>query len=123
MKRKKFKPAKILIESPDDLFEDNKYEISVAIIKAIKHALEFELDSIDFAVVLLQDFASMTLTIDRDDFEDSLEANIKIMEEFERYEACQLITTLQEKLKISSATVKKTKKHVETPLIKAKKKK
>jgi len=123
MKRKKFKPAKILIESPNDLFEDNKYEISVAIIKAIKHALEFELDSIDFAVVLLQDFASMTLTIDRDDFEDSLEANIKIMEEFERYEACQLITTLQEKLKISSATVKKTKKRVETPLIKAKKKK
>jgi len=123
MKRKKFKPAKILIESPDDLFEDNKYEISVAIIKAIKHAIEFELDSIDFAVVLLQDFASMTLTIDREDFEDSLEANIKIMEEFERYEACQLIETLQEKLKISSATVKKTKKSVESPLIKAKKKK
>ena len=123
MKRKKFKPAKILIESPDDLFEDNKYEISVAIIKAIKHAIEFELDSIDFAVVLLQDFASMTLTIDREDFEDSLEANIKIMEEFERYEACQLITTLQEKLKISSATVKKTKKSAESPLIKAKKKK
>jgi hypothetical protein len=98
VKRQKFKPVTISLTSPEDIFETRKRDVSTAIINAIEHATPKRIKRIDFVELIFNGQVTVRLTIDRKDFSELIDKNVKILEELEEYELCAKGIKLKEKL-------------------------
>ena len=98
MIRNRFKPIEIETDNPTNIFNDNKLEISTAIIHAIDFGLRNNKRKVDFAFVIIKGTLVITLSIDSREYGDLLEQNLETLIEFEAYEDCALAVKLQKKL-------------------------
>ncbi len=105
MPRKKFIPIKIDTENPSDIFDSHRLEISKAIINGIDYGLKNNKSKVDFANITIKGILVVTLSIDKREFLDLIEDNLKTLIEFEEYETCALAVKL--KNKINEKVIKK----------------
>lgn len=105
MPRKKFIPIKINTENPSDIFDSHRLEISKAIINGIDYGLKNNKSKVDFANITIKGILVVTLSIDKREFLDLIEDNLKTLIEFEEYETCALAVKL--KNKINEKVIKK----------------
>lgn len=105
MPRKKFIPIKINTEDPSDIFNTHRLEISKAIINGIDYGLKNNKSKVDFANITIKGILVVTLSIDKREFLDLIEDNLKTLIEFEEYETCALAVKL--KNKINEKVIKK----------------
>ena len=105
MPRKKFIPIKIDTENPSDIFNTHRLEISKAIINGIDYGLKNNKSKVDFANITIKGILVVTLSIDKREFLDLIEDNLKTLIEFEEYETCALAVKL--KNKINEKVIKK----------------
>lgn len=105
MPRKKFIPIKIDTENPSDIFDSHRLEISKAIINGIDYGLKNNKAKVDFANITIKGILVVTLSIDKREFLDLIEDNLKTLIEFEEYETCALAVKL--KNKINEKVIKK----------------
>jgi len=96
--RKKFVPIEIHTDSPSEIFELHKIDISKAIINAISHGISYRKKKVDFAYILIKDMLVITLSIDKREFIDLIDDNLKILIDSEEYESCALAVKLKNKL-------------------------
>lgn len=104
MKKEKFKPITIVLNSPEDIFETRKRDVSKAILNAIEYATSKRVKQVDFVELIFNQLATVKLAIDSKDFPELIDKNIKILEGLEEYEMCAKGVKLKQKL------TKKTKK-------------
>lgn len=95
---KKFKPIQIVTEEPAKIFDTHKIEISKAIISAIEYGIRYKKQKVDFAFINFNDILVVTLSVDKDEFLDLIEDNLKTLIEYEEYELCALAVKLKNKL-------------------------
>ena len=96
--KEKYEPLKISVKGPEDIFDVHRLSISKAILKAIKYGHSKRMKTIDFAEV---DFAGrmiVHLAVDAREFEQLIDKNIQILEEFEEYEICAEALKLKQKM-------------------------
>lgn len=105
MPRKKFIPIKINTENPSDIFDSHRLEISKAIINGIDYGIKNNKSKVDFANITIKGILVVTLSIDKREFLDLIEDNLKTLIEFEEYETCALAVKL--KNKINEKVIKK----------------
>lgn len=105
MPRKKFIPIKINTEDPSDIFNTHRLEISKAIINGIDYGIKNNKSKVDFANITIKGILVVTLSIDKREFLDLIEDNLKTLIEFEEYETCALAVKL--KNKINEKVIKK----------------
>lgn len=98
MPRKKFIPIKINTEDPSDVFNTHRLEISKAIINGIDYGIKNNKSKVDFANITIKGILVVTLSIDKREFLDLIEDNLKTLIEFEEYETCALAVKLKKKL-------------------------
>ena len=98
MPAKKFIPIEIKTNTPENIFQDNKLELSKTIIDAIAFAIKYKRKRVDFALILVKGLLVITLSIDSKEFVDLLEQNIENLIEFEEYEHCALASKLKYKI-------------------------
>lgn len=98
MPRKKFIPIKIDTENPSDIFDSHRREISKAIINGIDYGIKNNKSKVDFANITIKGILVVTLSIDKREFLDLIEDNLKTLIEFEEYETCALAVKLKSKL-------------------------
>lgn len=98
MPRKKFIPIKINTEDPSDVFNTHRLEISKAIINGIDYGLKNNKSKVDFANITIKGILVVTLSIDKREFLDLIEDNLKTLIEFEEYETCALAVKLKNKI-------------------------
>lgn len=98
MPRKKFIPIKINTEDPSDIFNTHRLEISKAIINGIDYGLKNNKSKVDFANITIKGILVVTLSIDKREFLDLIEDNLKTLIEFEEYETCALAVKLKNKI-------------------------
>lgn len=98
MPRKKFIPIKINTENPSDVFDSHRLEISKAIINGIDYGIKNNKSKVDFANITIKGILVVTLSIDKREFLDLIEDNLKTLIEFEEYETCALAVKLKNKL-------------------------
>jgi hypothetical protein len=98
MPRKKFIPIKINTEDPSDIFNTHRLEISKAIINGIDYGIKNNKSKVDFANITIKGILVVTLSIDKREFLDLIEDNLKTLIEFEEYETCALAVKLKKKL-------------------------
>jgi hypothetical protein len=97
-KRKKFVPIEIHTDSPSEIFELYKIDISKAIINAISHGISYKKKKVDFAYIMIKDMLVITLSIDKREFNDLIDDNLKTLIDSEEYETCALAVKLKNKL-------------------------
>lgn len=97
-RKKKFKPIRLYLDSPEDLFSIHKCEVAKAIIYAIEFANNNGMNMVDFAEVIMNKFMIIYLTIDSREFSELIDKNVKILEENEEYELCAFGLKLKENL-------------------------
>ena len=95
--KKKFIPIEIDVDEPKDVFEEHREEIARAIVHAINHHYKGRKKRIDFAKIIVKGYLVITLSIDRREFEDLLEEQLKTLIDFEDYETCAMIMKLKTK--------------------------
>jgi hypothetical protein len=93
-----YKPLQILVNSPDDIFDIHRLDISKAIIHAMKFGYSKRRKVIDFAELNFAGKMTVQLAIDRREFPELIEKNIAILEEFEEYELCAEALKLKQKI-------------------------
>ncbi len=98
MPRKKFIPIQITTEDPSDVFNTHRCEISKAIIQGIDYGLRNKKQKVDFANISIKGILVVTLSIDKREFLDLIEDNLKTLIEFEEYETCALAVELKKKI-------------------------
>ena len=98
MPAKKFIPIEIKTNTPENIFQDNKLELSKTIIDAIAFAIKYKRKRVDFALIIVKGLLVITLSIDSKEFVDLLEQNIENLIEFEEYEHCALASKLKSKI-------------------------
>lgn len=98
MPRKKFIPIKINTEDPSDIFNTHRCEISKAIINGIDYGLKNNKSRVEFANITIKGILVVTLSIDKKEFLDLIEDNLKTLIEFEEYESCALAVKLKNKI-------------------------
>lgn len=98
MATKKFKPIELYTNTPEDIFQTYKPEISKAIIEAIAYGSRYKRKKVDFARVIIKDSLVITLTIDSREFLDLIDDNLNNLIEAEEYEVCALAVKLKKKL-------------------------
>lgn len=98
MPRKKFIPIKIDTDNPSDIFDSHRLEISKAIINGIDYGLKNNKSKVDFANITIKGILVVTLSIDKREFLDLIEDNLKTLIEFEEYESCALAVKLKNKI-------------------------
>ena len=96
-KKEKFTPIEIDVDEPRDVFEEHREEISRAIVLAINANFKGRKKTIDFARIIVKGYLVITLSIDRREFEDLLEEQLKTLVEFEDYRTCAIIMELKKK--------------------------
>ena len=97
MRKKKFEPLKLNLNSLEDIFETRKKEVSIAILKAIEYAEPKGIKTVDFAELNFANTMSVRLALNLSDFPQLIDKNIQILEEFEEYEWCAKGVKLKEK--------------------------
>lgn len=105
-KSKKYEPIKINADSPDDLYDVYRRDISKAIINAIKYSYSKRMKSIDFAEVNFGNKLFINLAIDAREYEELINKNIQILEEFEEYELCADALEIKNKIKSKNNILK-----------------
>ena len=98
MPAKKFIPIEIQTDKPENIFQDNKLELSKTIIDAIAFALKYKRKRVDFALIIVKGILVITLSIDSKEFTQLLDENIQTLVEYEEYEICALALKLKNKI-------------------------
>jgi hypothetical protein len=93
-----YQPIEIHINNPVNLFEENRLEISKAIVGGIEYGMRTRKQKIDFAKVIVKDIIVITLSIKKKEFSGLLDEHLKILVEYEEYETCALIMKLKQKI-------------------------
>lgn len=101
-KTKKYEPIKLKINGPEDLFNIYRKDISKAIINAIKYGYSKNMKTIDFAEVNFAGQIFLNLAIDSREYQELIDKNITILEEFEEYELCAEALKIKQKLLIKN---------------------
>ena len=96
-KKEKFTPIEIDVNEPNDVFEEHRETIARAIVHAINANFKGRKKHIDFARIIVKGYLVITLSIDRREFEDLLEEQLKTLVEFEDYRTCAIIMELKKK--------------------------
>jgi len=107
---KQFKAIEVHCTNPNDIFSDNRLEISKAIVEAIDFALKNKRKKVVFAQVIIKNIMAVTLSVEKREFMDLLNQNLEILVELEEYEMCALIMKLKNKL---TKTTKKVDEEIE----------
>jgi nitrate reductase NapAB chaperone NapD len=88
------------VEQFNNLIAEKDIELSKAIVKTISENINTIDESIPAVEVYIEDEGEVIiLSINREDFEDTLESNLQIHEYHEDFEACVEIQNLIERLK------------------------
>jgi hypothetical protein len=107
MKRNRFKPFEIKVNTPSDVFLNHRCEISKAIINGVDFGVRNNKEKVDFAKVFVKDAIIITLAVDSDEFMELLDENIKTLVEYEEYEVCAQAMKIKSKLKRKNEKVTK----------------
>lgn len=94
----KYETLKIQVKGPEDIFEVHRLNISKAILNAIRYGYSKRMKSVDFAEVNFAGKMTVHLAVDAREFEQLIDKNIQILEEFEEYEICADALKLKEKM-------------------------
>ena len=86
----KFKVLEIETSSPQDIFETHRKEISKVIIEAIAYGTEKKRKKVTFAKVNVAGFLCISLSVNKSEFLELIDENIKTLIEYEEYETCAL---------------------------------
>jgi glutamate formiminotransferase len=87
------------IEQFNNLIIEKNLELSKAIVKVISENINTTDEIIPAAEVYIKDKEVIILSINREDFESTLELNLKVHEYHEDFEGCGGIQNLIERLK------------------------
>jgi glutamate formiminotransferase len=87
------------IEQFNNLIIEKNLELSKAIVKVISENINTTDEIIPAAEVYIKDKEVIILSINREDFESTLELNLKVHEYHEDFEGCGEIQNLIERLK------------------------
>jgi glutamate formiminotransferase len=87
------------IEQFNNLIIEKNLELSKAIVKIISENINTTDEIIPAAEVYIKDKEVIILSINREDFESTLELNLKVHEYHEDFEGCGEIQNLIERLK------------------------
>lgn len=102
-KRKRYKPIRLDIDRPDQVFDVYKREISKAIIEAIDFALRNKKRRVEFAQIIVKNFLVITLSIDNKEFIELIDENLQHLIDAEEYETCALAVKLKSKIEKANA--------------------
>jgi hypothetical protein len=102
---KRFKPMDIETSNPKTVFDDYTREISMKIIEAIDYGLKHNRKRVAFANLIIDGVLCIRLSVDKNEYLNTLDQNIDNLIPYEEYESCALAVKLKEKI------VSKTKVH------------
>jgi hypothetical protein len=103
----KFKVLEIHTPNPQDIFETHRKEISKAIIEAIAHGVDKKRKKVTFAKVIIGGFVCISLSVDKKEFIELIDENIKTLIEYEEYEICALGTKIKSKIQENEKVTEK----------------
>lgn len=98
MTRKRFKPIEINCDSPQDIFDTHRGEISKAIIDAISFGVRNKKKKVTFAQVIIKGVMVISLSVEKREFLSLIDQNLEILVELEEYESCALAVKLRKKI-------------------------
>lgn len=102
----KFKVLEINTTNPQDIFETHRKEISKAIIEAIAYGTEKKRRKVTFAKVTVGGFVCISLSVDKKEFIELIDENIKTLIEYEEYEICALGQQIKSKIESNEKVTK-----------------
>ena len=94
-----FKPLILQIKDPSDISDKYRVELAKKVVEALKYCLKFNLPHIVFGELeTIPSYSTMELCLNRHTFLDSIEKNLKILEECEEYELCSELVKIKKKV-------------------------
>jgi hypothetical protein len=94
-----FKPLILHIKDPSDISEKYRVELAKKVIEALKYCLKFNLSHIVFGELeTIPSYSIMQLCLNESTFLDSIEKNLKILEDCEEYELCAELVKIKKKV-------------------------
>ena len=94
-----FKPLILHIKDPSDISEKYRVELAKKVIEALKYCLKFNLSHIVFGELeTIPSYSVMQLCLNESTFLDSIEKNLKILEDCEEYELCAELVKIKKKV-------------------------
>jgi len=94
-----FQPLTIRVEKAEDIFVTHRLELAIKLVEAILHCIKYGKSKMIFVEMIVESSKEIvSLNVQEHNFLDSLEKNLKILEEYEEYELCAEIMKAKDKI-------------------------